>query len=134
MSEKDNERKLIDIIKTIYGNFARGDLEAVITHMDPQIEWFEPEGVGHEGTYRGHDELRKMFPENTEWETFRVVPEEFYADGDTVLALGHYGGTHKKTAKDMKASFTHKYKFKGDKVFYFSAIIDTGQVQKAQRS
>lgn len=66
----------------------RGDAEGVIRHMDREIE-FVPQRAPVQGSYVGHDSIRRFFADNSE--TFDLF-EPRYPDvrdlGDRVLALG----------------------------------------------
>ncbi len=74
---------------------SRGDVEAVIRTMDPEIE-FIPQRSTVQGSYRGHDAVRRFFRDTAE--TFEVFEARFtdVRDlGDRVLAIGtiHIRGT-----------------------------------------
>jgi uncharacterized protein len=60
-----------------------------------------------------------------EWDGFSAVAHEFVADGDTVVALGDYGGTYKATGKPFKAPFAHVWKFRDGKAVSFQQHTDT---------
>jgi ketosteroid isomerase-like protein len=78
--------------------------------------------------------LQQVFARlGTEWHQFTAVPNEFVADGDTVVALGNYSGTYKGTGKSFTAPFVHVWKFRGAKVARFQQHTDTVLVQAAMR-
>jgi hypothetical protein len=95
--------------------------------MAPDIHWTEAEGGPYGGIFIGPDAvLQNVFVRlGAEWEGFTVVPREFVASGDTVVALGEYSGTYKATRKSFKAPFAHVWKFQGGKAISFQQYTDT---------
>ena len=67
----------------------------------------------------------------TEWEGFAAVPDEFIDGGETVVALGEYGGTYKATGKSFRANFAHVWKVRDGKAVRFTQYADTLIVQRA---
>ena len=75
----------VEIVKRSYDAFARGDLDAVLADMDPEIEWHQAQGLPHGGLYRGLEEVRaNIFDPLDEawWDDFTAVPDEFLDAGD----------------------------------------------------
>ena len=66
-----------------------------------------------------------------EWDGFSAVPHEIVDGGETVVALGRYGGVYKATGVKVDAQFVHVYEFKDDKVASFQQYTDTAQFQDA---
>lgn len=67
----------IDIVRSGYDAFNRGDLDAVVELMGPDFEWLPPQGSLTAGTYHGPDAVRKEIASWTEpFEDFRWEIEE----------------------------------------------------------
>jgi ketosteroid isomerase-like protein len=81
----------MDVVKAVFLAFSERDVEGVIAHAHPDIEFSAVTG-GHAGRtepYRGHDGLRQYFRDVAEvWEDLRIVPGEFRRSGDTILVTG----------------------------------------------
>ena len=122
-----------ETIRGLYAAFGRGDVPAVFAGLSANVSWTEAEGFPYGGTYVGHDAvLQNVFMKlGTEWEGFSVAPQEFIAEGETVVALGQYSGQYKATGKRMSVPFVHVWKFQGGKVVSFRQHTDTAIVQKA---
>lgn len=105
-----NSSSNLELIRGAYDAFARGDIPAVLGVMDENIVWHEAEGFPYGGTYHGPDAvLNNVFKKlGTEWEDFQAVPDEYVDGDDTVVALGHYSGTYKKTGKSMRVEVRPK--------------------------
>ncbi len=82
-------------VLTLLDAFVQNDLEAVLDLTDPEGR-FEPQLAALQGTYRGHDGLRRFFADA--WENMSIVgvdcPDARNL-GDRVLAIGTFriGGT-----------------------------------------
>ena len=122
-----------EMIRNLYDAFARGDIQAVLEVLAPNVEWTEAEGFPYGGTFVGPDAvLQNVFMKlGTEWDGYAAVPHEFIADAETVIALGDYSGTFKATGKSFKAPFVHVWRFSGGKVTRFRQHTDTAVVQRA---
>jgi len=89
-----------EIIKDAYASFAAGDVPGALSAFADDILWVEPDGypiIG--GTYVGPQAVVEgVFMRLAEiGDEFAVVPEQFVAEGDTVVALGHLAWKHKDT-------------------------------------
>ncbi len=126
---------ITDTIRGAYGAFAKGEIPAVLAILDPNVSWIEAEGFPYGGTYESPDAvLQGVFMKlGTEWDGYSAVPHEFVTEGDTVVAIGEYGGSYKDTGKSFKAPFVHVWKFQNGKVVSFVQHTDTAVVQRALR-
>jgi ketosteroid isomerase-like protein len=118
----------VDIVKRSYVAFARGDLDAVMADMHPEIEWHQAQGLPHGGLYRGLDEVRRNIfdPLDQEWwEGFTADPDEFLEAGDQVVVVGRYRGISKETRKQLDVPFVHIWSMSGDKAIRFRQYLDT---------
>jgi ketosteroid isomerase-like protein len=119
-----------EIIRGLYDAFATGDVPGVLGVLDGDIRWTEAEGFPYGGTYVGPDAvLANVFARlGSEWDGFTAVPHTFVAEGDSVVALGDYGGTYKATGRRFSA-----WTLRGGKVVRFQQYTDTALAQAAVR-
>jgi ketosteroid isomerase-like protein len=118
----------VDIVKRSYVAFARGDLDAVMADMHPEIEWHQAQGLPHGGLYHGLDEVRRNIfdPLDQEWwEGFTADPDEFLEAGDQVVVIGRYRGIAKETRKQLDVPFVHIWSMSGDQAIRFRQYLDT---------
>jgi uncharacterized protein len=122
-------------VEAFYAAMGRGDMPFVIEALDPQIVWNEAENFVYadKSPYIGVDSvLTGLFARlGGEWDGFSAVPHEIVDGGDTVVALGRYGGVYKGTGVRIHAQFVHVFKFKAGKIAHFQQYTDTAQVQNA---
>jgi ketosteroid isomerase-like protein len=118
----------VDIVRRSYVAFARGDMDAVMADMHPEIEWHQAQGLPHGGLYRGLEEVRANIfdPLDEEWwDEFTAVPDEFLEAGDQVVVIGRYRGTAKETGKQLDVPFVHIWSMSGDQAIRFRQYLDT---------
>lgn len=123
----------LNSVKAVYQAFAKTDIPSVIGFLSPDIDWTEAEGFPYGGTYHGpHAVLSGVFMRlGSEWNGFAAVPDEFIDGGDTVVALGKYSGTYKRTGKSFEANFAHVWKIQDGKAIRFTQYVDTLLVHRA---
>jgi ketosteroid isomerase-like protein len=128
MRENDN----VELTRGVYAAFAAGDIPGILSIFAPDIHWTEALGGPYGGVSIGPDAVvQNVFMKiGTEWDGYQAIPREFVATGDTVVALGTYSGTYKKTGKSFTAPFAHVWKFKNGKVVSFEQITDTAVHQR----
>jgi uncharacterized protein len=118
----------VDIVRRSYVAFERGDMDAVMADMHPEIEWHQAQGLPHGGLYRGLEEVRRNIfdPLDDEWwDEFTAVPDEFLEAGDQVVVIGRYRGTAKETGKQLDVPFVHIWSMSGDQAIRFRQYLDT---------
>src|SRR5579871_6872086 len=124
-----------ETVRAFYSAMARGDIATALGFFDPQIEWNEAENFiySDKNPYIGPQAvLSGVFaPLGSEWDQFAAKPEEILDAGETVVALGRYTGTYKKTGASVNAQFVHVFSFKNGKVAQYQQYTDTAQFRDA---
>src|SRR5215203_5592968 len=107
----------LETIKKLYELFALGDIFTVIDSLDENIVWTQAEGHPYGGTYIGHKAIIKNVLKKlaTEWDMYRVAPDDFLDTGNRIVVLGNYSGTYKKTGKSMYVPFAHVWTIENNK-------------------
>jgi hypothetical protein len=118
-------------VEAFYAAMGRGDIPFVIGCLDPQIVWNEGEHFiyADKSPYIGVDAvLTGLFARlGGEWDGFSAIPQEIVDGGETVVALGRYGGVYKATGVKVNAQFVHVFRFRDGKVAGFQQYTDTAQ-------
>jgi ketosteroid isomerase-like protein len=83
-------RESVEIVRRGLEAFPRGDMEEMLSYLDPELEWHSAIVGGAEGNvYRGHEGFRRWYADSFEsFEELRNEWSEFRDLGDRVLALG----------------------------------------------
>ena len=132
MSEQENT----NLVQRVYGNFKSGDIKALLNLLSDNIEWQLPEieNVPFAGKYRGHEDVGQFFESLVDTqEVQHFDPREFIAQGDKVVALGHYAWRVKSTGREFGGDFAHVFTVDNGKVVRFHEYMDTAAVAAAHR-
>jgi uncharacterized protein len=105
-----------------YQAFGAGDLEGALQDMADDIKWIVPGNSTISGTYRGKDEVMRLFA-TLAGKSFRTEPQHFIAEGDHVVVLT-------RTTMDGKSSDQADVcTFQGAKVVKFQSAGDTALLE-----
>ena len=120
-----------EIIEDAYASFATGDIPTALGAMADDIVWTEAEGFPLAGTYVGHQAVVEgVFLRLREiGDDFAVLPDQFIADGDTVVVLGNYGWKHKSSGEPAVVKMAHVWTMDGGKAVAFQQHVDTLRVR-----
>jgi hypothetical protein len=102
--------ELTDRLRTAYEGFGRGDIDAVLSVMDPDIEWDATDALAHTGVYHGHEGVTEYIGSlSGVWEEFDLKPEQFTESGDGahVMVLGSVRGRLAANGQEVEARFAH---------------------------
>jgi ketosteroid isomerase-like protein len=132
MSEEGNT----NLVHRVYENFKGGDIKAVLNLLSDEIEWQLPEieNVPFAGKRRGHEQMGQFFASLVDsQEVQHFEPREFIAQGDKVVALGHYAWLVKSTGREFGGDFAHVFTVQNGKVIRFHEYMDTAAAAAAHR-
>jgi len=132
-------RSNLEIVKSFYDAFARGDGPGALALLAEDVYWLEAESypyadanpyVGPEAVTRGV--LNRVAHD---WDDFTVEVKELFAAGDDkVVAQGRYHGLYKATGKSIDAQVAHIWTVIDQKIVAFQQYADTLKVVSATRS
>jgi uncharacterized protein len=121
-----------ELVEGAYASFALGDIPSALGAMADDIEWVEADGFPLAGTYVGHQAVVEgVFMRLAEiGDDFAVVPEQFVADGDTVVVLGTYTWKHKSSGEPAVVKMAHVWTIDDGKGVAFQQHVDTARVRE----
>jgi len=131
----DTPTQAIDIVRAHYAASAKGDIQAMMTHMSPQVRWTEMAGFPCAGTWIGPQAvINNVFAAlGRSWEGFHFELEQLINGGDHIVGIGTYHGTYRATGKPMQARVTHVWTLKDSEVVAFEQFTDTLLVHQAMQ-
>jgi ketosteroid isomerase-like protein len=121
-----------EIVRKMYQDFDRGDLDAVLDAMAPNVVFHAPGGAPFSGRKMGRDQVLERFREVrklVQIDEFDV--DEILADKDKVVALGRQRATVRATGRHFEQEFAHVYAMRGGKVIAVHLFGDTYAVASA---
>jgi len=123
-----------EVVRQIYADFARGDVDGVLASFHPQIEFRLAEhhvyDAGREG-WIGPDAVAQNFLARIgpDWESFTVEPRTWHVADETVVVEGRYAGAHRATGKTLDMQFCHVWQIAGRQVVRFQQYTDTAHLR-----
>jgi ketosteroid isomerase-like protein len=124
MSEQENT----NIVKQTYECFLRGDIESLLKLYADDVQWevYGPTSVPTTGLRKGLPEVAQFFTQvNDSLESHSFEPQEFIAQGDQVVVLGHYSWTAKPTGRNFSSNWAHVITLSDGKITRFREYTDT---------
>ena len=126
----------IQVVKDAYAAFGRGDVNGILALLDDSVEWEGvkgTEGVApHAGIRRGKLAVAEFFRTLATTLDFQLFePREFVAQGNTVVAVGHYRATTKTTGKAFDSDFVMVFTLRDGRVATFREFTDSAAVNAA---
>ena len=132
MNEQDNTR----VVQDLFAAFGRGDVPGVLDKLTDDVEWrlAGPTEVTYAGVRRGRDqvaEVLKLLAQSSEFEHFE--PQEFIAQGEKVVVLGHERQRVKATGQVVDNDWAMVFTLREGKIAKFRNYEDTAAVAAAHR-
>jgi ketosteroid isomerase-like protein len=127
----------VQIVQQMYVALGQGNLPALLGLLAEDVEWFvagPPEEMPLAGMRHGRDQVAQIFMimgESLELQQFH--PQEFVAQDDQVVVLGHTLGRVKSTNHLVNYDWVHIYTFHDGKATKFREYFDTATVAAAFR-
>jgi uncharacterized protein len=128
MSEQDN----IELVKSGYSAFGRGDIQALFALMADDLEFQHPmpqsiwPWAGRRKGRQGYAEFLAGLSETVEYEQFE--PREFIAQNEWVAVLVFERTRVKATGVVFEISEIHLFKLKDGKAAQFMVFEDTAPI------
>jgi uncharacterized protein len=108
----------VELLRQGFEDFARGDMDAVLERLDPDIEWRPAIApiLGVE-TVRGREAVRQFFTRDLYegFDEFHAEPVAYEDLGDAVLVTTRYIGRGESTGLEIDQTFASLYRFRDGK-------------------
>jgi ketosteroid isomerase-like protein len=130
MSEQTN----VQLVRHAYESVANRYMQKFLDLLHPEVEWKLPkmENVPFAGIWRGHEQVLRFMTLIAETqEVVEFKPDEFIAQNNDVVVLGHFFMRVRATGRDSISDWAHYWTVKNGKVTQFREYVDTAAVSKA---
>jgi ketosteroid isomerase-like protein len=111
----------------IYEAFGRGDVSAIVAQLTDDVRWvsrLDPL-VPWSGDYSGQANVSQFFAAIAgSVDVTGFMPQEFIAQGDTVVSTGTFGCRVRSTGKSAESRWIFIWKFTGDRVSSYEQFHD----------
>lgn len=124
----------LEIVQQVYKDFAVGNMQAVLSHFDKEVEWVRPgyPEIPFSGKFKGFEELGKMFSlvgQNIRIKSF--LPKKFLSNNDTVAVIGEDKADVIATGKSYLSEWVYVYTLKNSKIVFVQVYLDTLELSEA---
>jgi ketosteroid isomerase-like protein len=129
--ERVSDDRSIEIVRGLFDALGRGDIDTVVSHCDPDVEFASLLMYVEGAAYRGHDGVRRFFADQLEaWEIWDPRPERFEAAGDVVLVTGRSELRGKGSGADVSVEWGYVVRLRGGKVLWGRVHSDLGEAER----
>lgn len=135
--QKMSEQENVQVVQQMYAALGQGNLPTLLDSLAEDIEWFvagPPEEMPLAGTRHGRQQVAQIFmimSESLELQQFQ--PQEFIAQNDQVVVLGHTLGCVRANNHPVEYDWVHIYTLRDGKAIKFREYFDTATVAAAFR-
>ena len=110
----------------MFDAFRRGDLEAVLERVDPEVVVRDPGRTG--ATFSGHDELLRFWGEWLEnWDDYRVEPVELTEQGEEVFVACDQSGRGKASGIEVDQDLYVVLRIPEERITEYKIYADRGE-------
>ena len=127
--------KPVELIQDLYAAFGRGDIAYVLAYVAADCRWVvNADGVPSAGVYEGPAGVAEFFGKlaSTE-EILRFEPREYFADGNSVVALGFEECSVIATGKRASTNWAMLFRLREGKVTHFETFYNTAAYANAHQ-
>lgn len=126
--ESSPQREEIALLRAAYDAFNRGDIDAAVEPLDPDIEWSEPAEFPGGGTYHGREGAKKYLSQSrAAWAEVTSKPEQFIAAGNRIVVFVHARVRPQNSNEWQEVRLADVYTFSNGKAIHMRAFADREQ-------
>jgi ketosteroid isomerase-like protein len=115
----------IAALRAAYAAFNRGDIEAAVQPLSPDILWIEPQEFPGGGTYHGRDGAKQYLKQSRAGAAEVISePERFIVSGDRIVVFVHARVLLKPGEAWQDIRLADVYTFRGGKAVEMHAFAD----------
>jgi ketosteroid isomerase-like protein len=112
-------------LRAAYAAFNRGDMDAAVSGLDPQIEWSEPTEFPGGGAYHGRDAVKGYLTQSrANWAEGASEPEQMIPAGDRVVVMVHARFRLKDSETWQDVKLADVYTVRAGKIVAMQAFAD----------
>ena len=121
----------ITALRAAYAAFNRGDIDAAVESLDPEIEWSEPTEFPGGGAYHGREAVKQYLAQSrAAWAEASSEPEQFIIAGDRVVVFVHARVRAKDGNAWQDVLLADVYRFRNGKAVEMRAFADRKEALK----
>jgi ketosteroid isomerase-like protein len=122
--------EVAEVVRRAYEAFSRGDFEAVVDFLHPDVEWVPPPSSVEPQPRRGRDAVREYLAPNV-FEDQTAEPVEVVEEGNRVLVAAHVRARASGSGIELDQIVYHLYTIENGLAVRFSAHVDRNEALAA---
>ena len=114
--------------------FNRGDVEAMLENLDPEVEWHPSmqASFGGEPVYRGHGGVRALFRDfYAVFDEIHLEPSEVRDLGDRTVTTGRMRARGSESGASVESSWGTLAEYRDGKVVRIRTFLDANEALQA---
>jgi ketosteroid isomerase-like protein len=124
--------QVADIVRKGYERFNAGDIEYVLSHVDPDVEWRDSSDVPGGRIHRGIDEVRPFLESFFRvWESPRFEVEEVESRPGRSLVFVTFHGKGRQSGAEVDAPIAHVHEWRNGRVHRATTFFDRAEARAA---
>ena len=133
MTRPSHAGEPVEVVRSIYERWGRGDFRAGVELYDPDIELVLRPEFPESGTYRGPERIRRYMREDflSDLEHASIAAEEFVDAGDRVVVRVHQQATGPESRLTVGMRYYQVWTFRGGCVVRIESIRDRADALEA---
>lgn len=121
-----------DLVLGCYEAYARGDIDAAVAPLHPDVEWIEPEEFTDGGPHHGREAVRAYLQRSrARWTELLVAPRAQEVNGRVVVVVRHRGRLINGAARDVTVADV--FTVRDGQVVHMKAYADPERALRATR-
>jgi len=119
-------------IRNAYEAYNRGDFEAALALLDPDVEWHPPPDALEPQPLRGREAVREYLAPNL-FDEQRAEPEEILEQGDRILVVARTKIRGTASGIEIEATTFHVWTVVDERAVRFETFSDRDQAAAAMK-
>jgi ketosteroid isomerase-like protein len=122
----------VEAAERIYAARLRGDVDALLAELDPDVEWRPHLATLGGRSIRGHAAVRDYLASlGQEWEDFRQEVEQLFDAGDEVVAFLNTYSRGRASGIELQPRVAHVLRFRDGKCVKCVTYLDRDEALRA---
>jgi ketosteroid isomerase-like protein len=119
----------VDVVRGVYDAYDSRDLDAILSHLDDDVEVLATEGLPWSGHYYGRDGFADFLSAIDDQVRLTIETDELIDSGESVAQIGRSVAQVHISGTTFNSREIHIWRLRADKVISFQNYSDT----RAQR-
>jgi uncharacterized protein len=125
-----SEPELVEVVRAAYAAYSRGDVEAVLDLMHPDVEWHPPPTSVDPHPIHGREAVREYLAPDF-FESQSAEPIEVIEEGDRILVVARVRAVGRGSGVEIDSTTYHLWTVTEGRASRFAAFVDREQALAA---